>query len=479
MLLELQHTSATLHAHPRQPAPQTPKPQTTGRRPLCQPSRRPPPPAPPPPRPSAQVHYYTRVSNANATIDDLLSPLKLDEAVNDLKQIVEGIVNSNQAAPAWQSSRVRITEAGSVAGGGKAGVSNTFAAAIWTAETAFRFARNGAVGMNFHWGNAGLYQFPGAEPAYIGVSLKFKDNNPNKPYPVVRAPWYGYVLFSRATGNNGQAIALNLPGLQTQAGPFAPLCRDNVTAYSFLLPGTSEISLTMFNKASNLDCSVKVVINGKLADGTLTRLLPGRAGMASTSGITWGGATYEGSTNGRLRGNPRSENVRGVFEDPEVGNWTTSYVVTLPANSAALLLVPTEFGGATESKPAPLSDEEQEAADYKQQQLAKAGVYVPALPPVFGELGKFFRASFGSTVATEMSGNVQYQLGPDGNYYPVNTPLPSGPLTQGAPADGGAGRAQALAACPGVQKIATAERKGILFRDNLFAQQGQKRRRAV
>jgi hypothetical protein len=393
--------------------------------------------------------------------------------VRDVSLIVNGIVNSDQSRPASESSRVRITEAGSVSGGGKSGVSNVFAAAIWTAEVAFRFAAAGVVGINFHWGNAGTYQYPGAEPAYIGVSNRFLNNDANRPYPVVRAPWYGYLLFSRATGNNGQAVVLNVP-VPSQFGPFGPNCSDAVNVYTFLLPGTSEISVTIINKGESINCQIAIALNGKFPNGTVTRLLPGRDGMRSTSGITWGGTTYEGSTNGRLRGTPRSEVAVGVFNDPEVGNWTTTYTVDVPPASAALLLVPTADGGTETSEPARLTPEEQEQADYEKRQRANAGLFVPALPPVYGSLGTQYRAVFGQNAEAERVGRGQYALQSDGTYRPVNTPLPSGPVTQGAPKDGGAGIRQANGACPGIQKIMDVQRKGTLER-NLFGQ-GQRRR---
>jgi hypothetical protein len=49
----------------------------------------------------------------------------------------------------------RIDEMNSVACGGKAGVSDTFASALWALDTVFAVARSGADGVNIH-------TFPGA-----------------------------------------------------------------------------------------------------------------------------------------------------------------------------------------------------------------------------------------------------------------------------------------------------------------------------
>jgi len=396
----------------------------------------------------------------------MLNETTIDKAVRDLSLLVNGIQE--------KESRVRISETNSIAGGGKAGVSNVFAAALWSAQIAFEFARAGASGINFHWGNGGLFSAPGAEPAYIGVSTRFADKDPNRPYPVVRAPFYGYLLFSRATGNNGQAISLNVPP-PVQSGPFGPDCSNAVNTYTFLLPATSEISLTVINKSNTTNCTMAISLNGKHPDGTLTRLLPGPKGLNSTSGITWGGATYEGSTDGRLRGNPSSEMVPGQFFDPEVGNMTTTYYIAIPRASAALLLVPTTDGGSDQSEPVPLTPEEQEEAEYQAAQRAKAGIIVPMLPSVYGPLANQYRAVFGNNAEAERLGRGQFALQADGSYKPVNTPLPTGPVKQGYPKDGGSGIKQANAACPGIQKIADSEKKGLLLR-TMFSDATQRRR---
>lgn len=392
----------------------------------------------------ATVHYYTPVANRNATIAAMLSDVTIDEAVRDLSLIVNGVQDS---------SRVRVSEINSVAGGGRGGVSNVFAAALWTAQIAFEFAQAGASGVNFHWGNAGLFSAPGIEPAYIGVSNRFLDRDPNKPYPVVRAPWYGYLFFSRATGRNGGAIALKLPPL-SQSGPFGPGCFDAVASYAFLLPANGEISVALINKSNSTNCTVSIAVNGRLPDGTVTRLLSGPAGLSATAGITWAGATYEGSVSGRLRGSPRSEVAKSQFFDPEVGNWTSTFIVQVPRASAALLLIPTASGGAADAAapPAP-SEEEAEAAQYERDVRSRAGLLVPQLPSVYGPLATQYRYVFGSNAEAERLGRGQFALQNDGSYRPVNTPLPTGPVVQGRPADGGAGARAAAAACPGIQKI--------------------------
>jgi hypothetical protein len=358
---------------------------------------------------------------------------------------------------------VRVSEINSVPGGGRGGVSNVFAAALWTAQISFEFAAAGAVGLNFHWGNGGLFSAPGQEPAYIGVTNRWQDKNPNKPYPVVRAPWYGYLFFSRATGSNGNAVVLNLPPPSVN-GPFGPDCQAAIRTYAFLLPETSEISVPIINKSNSSDCVLNIQFNGKFPDGTLTRLLPGKEGLSSTSGITWGGATYEGSVNGKLTSRPQAELAQSLFYDPEVGNWTSTFLVRVPRASAALLLVPTTDGGSAAADPLPPSDEEAEAVNFKAGLRARAGFIVPELPSVYGPLANQYRAVFGLNSEAERLGRGQFALQADGTYRPVNTPLPTGPVKQGLPKDGGAGILTASGACPGIQRIMKNEKAGQLMK---------------
>jgi hypothetical protein len=51
----------------------------------------------------------------------------------------------------------RLAETNSCYGGGKAGVSDTFASALWGADYMFRIAQAGGIGVNFHGGGYGWY----------------------------------------------------------------------------------------------------------------------------------------------------------------------------------------------------------------------------------------------------------------------------------------------------------------------------------
>jgi hypothetical protein len=80
---------------------------------------------------------------------------------------------------------VRVDEMNSVTQGGRSGVSNTFASALWAADALFEFARAGVVGVNLHTFSAAryaLFSHVGGQawtihPEYYGLLL-FADGAP-------------------------------------------------------------------------------------------------------------------------------------------------------------------------------------------------------------------------------------------------------------------------------------------------------------
>jgi hypothetical protein len=81
----------------------------------------------------------------------------------------------------------RVDELNSVACGGKRGVSDTFASALWALDTLFDLARLGVSGVNIH-------MFPGAR--YILFSFRRQDG---RWVARIRPEYYGLLMFAQAT----------------------------------------------------------------------------------------------------------------------------------------------------------------------------------------------------------------------------------------------------------------------------------------
>ncbi len=116
-------------------------------------------------------HYYAEgpPTNPEMTIARLLRPdPKLDREFAGLQQ-----VTTETGLP------FRLAETNSCYGGGKQGVSDTFASALWGADYMFRIAQAGGIGVNLHGGGYGWYtpiagtrakSFE-ARPIYYGMKL--------------------------------------------------------------------------------------------------------------------------------------------------------------------------------------------------------------------------------------------------------------------------------------------------------------------
>ena len=85
--------------------------------------------------------------------------------------------------------KLRLTEAGSAWGGGIAGLSDTFAAALWTIDVLFEFVTTGLDGVNFHNVGANPYS----------VIQENRDPVTQAPIITANAPYYGMLLFAEAT----------------------------------------------------------------------------------------------------------------------------------------------------------------------------------------------------------------------------------------------------------------------------------------
>lgn len=257
----------------------------------------------------ATFHYYG--PNRNATFDQLFNKLTgIQPNVQPPRPLIS-IVKDFIREARLSNITLRISEANSIPDGGQGGFSNTIGAAIWTLVTAMEFAQAGASGINFHWGDGGsptsLDGGVPVAPAYVGLQLGFRNDSagPGRmgtPYPIVRVPFYGYVMFSRAFGNNGPGIFLNY-----SSDAVVSQCRDLFFTYAILVPHAGMISVVAANANSNLTCDVTAALPGVSTTGATLQLLTGPKGnMSAFEGISLAGQTYQG-TGERRGGRPAAD----------------------------------------------------------------------------------------------------------------------------------------------------------------------------
>jgi hypothetical protein len=257
----------------------------------------------------ATFHYYG--PNRDTTFPDLFNKLTAiipgSQPSKSLITIVKDFVREARLS----NITLRVSEANSVPDGGQANLSNTIGAAIWTLVTAMEFAQAGTSGINFHWGHAGIRrpkkyeedayrdvrpgQLEGGAPAYVGMQIGFDEVG--TPYPLVRVPFYGYVMFSRAFGNNGPGIFLNF-----SSDAVVSECRDLFFTYAVLVPHAGIISVVAANANTNMTCNVTATLPGVSTAGATLQLLQGPYGnMTAYEGVKLAGQTYQGQSEHNLQ----------------------------------------------------------------------------------------------------------------------------------------------------------------------------------
>ena len=232
-------------------------------------------------------HYITGQANPAATIDFMLAEEKKYQPALAKFQAI-----SQEAKVPW-----RMCETASFSGGGKAGVSDRFAAALWALDYLFVLASYGCSGVNMETG-----------VNHLGVVSKYTPIGDDLAGHHAAMPEY-YGLLAFAAGAKGEQLSLVL-----DAGGV------NLTAYA--TRSGSAVALTVINKDMSRDASVTVTgVAAKQAQ--MMRLTA--PSLTAATGITLGGAAVE--ADGKWSG--------GKSEPVKLAGGKA--MLDLPAGSAALV----------------------------------------------------------------------------------------------------------------------------------------------
>jgi len=236
----------------------------------------------------ATQHYYRlAATDTNATLPTLLAS---DPAfVANISSVVPMVTAANLRFG------LRMDEVGSFSGGGKAGVSDAYGAALWSLDFMFTVALNGGQGVNFHGGGLSPYS-------------PLINNGTN--VTTVGPEYYGLKMFSLLPPGNVVPATLTLAS------------NINFTAYG-VRQTNGAISVVLNNKDANDTVAVSFNPGPDVAGAQLIELTG--PSLYSTSGYTIGGATInpDGTWNGGVQAMLTTTN----------GQWT----VNVPPASAILL----------------------------------------------------------------------------------------------------------------------------------------------
>jgi hypothetical protein len=258
-------------------------------------------------------HVYATNACSNATDKDRIS---LDNLLSDATFRRIGARLAVIREQARRSHRgVRITETNSAACSGKAGITDTYAASLWMADWLFLMAAQGFDGVNVH--TAGSYT-----PFVFGY-------NTDHFVGLARAPYYGMLLFARATADHARLLVRTTLTARS---------RRNAPVHVWATADRSgHARVVVVNKDQRQAGDAVVTVRDGAGPAVLERLTAPSIG--ATTGIALGGlAVPDGTTNGDLAGTPVTETVTPSGH---------TYRFRMPAASAAMLTVsiPTEPAG--------------------------------------------------------------------------------------------------------------------------------------
>ncbi len=202
---------------------------------------------------------------------------------NSSSAVFARLIRSSESAGRRYDIPVRFAEINSAYGGGKAGVSNVFAASLWSLDTMFEVASTGCAGVNFHTG-----------PRY-GAFWSFHHNGVR-----VLPLYYGMLMFAQAAPPGARII------------PVAYHCKANVKIW-MTVDRHREVRVVLINKSLHRN----VIVALKLAHSQTGQLeyLTARS-ISSQKRIYIGGQSFDGVHDGILHGHRRvtmASAAHGIF----------------------------------------------------------------------------------------------------------------------------------------------------------------------
>ena len=214
---------------------------------------------------------------------------------------------SKYATSAHQAGRIfRMGEINSLDGGGVAGISNSFSSALWSIDVMFNYLTNGMDGVNWHSGQYTRYALFEFSPITDNSVTTF-------PLSQVNPIYYGLLVFAQMAGRDAKLL------------PVTTTTVSNVSIWA-TVDNTSTTHVIVINKDETATGNVEITLPG-YTTGTVRYL--SAAHYSATNGVTLGGQTFDGSTDGTFQGSPTSTTITA-----QDGKFTLS---NMPVTTAAVI----------------------------------------------------------------------------------------------------------------------------------------------
>jgi hypothetical protein len=218
-------------------------------------------------------HYYFGgpATNPDVNIPNLLKPATMEK--------VQNTANIAAAAASKIGARVRMTEGNTCYRGGKPGVSDVFAAALWAADYSLLLASNNYSGVNLH-GGTGKSVANSVGGSLPGDALLQTDGKTPEQIAAHPHPFYTPIAtFGADYWLEPVAYGLKFAGsfgggtlLKTEFSTKLQASGVNATAYAAKLPG-GQTSVIILNKDAEADLEVEIDfgrdVNGVVKTETL------------------------------------------------------------------------------------------------------------------------------------------------------------------------------------------------------------------
>ncbi len=200
---------------------------------------------------------------------------------------------------------LRVDEINAISCGGVRGVSDTYAAALWSLDAMFALARAGVDGVNVH-----------TPPRSINQMITFRDDS--GAWSAHVAPvYYGLLMFAEATPPGSRLVQVAgtaAPGLST----WATLAKNGTLRVVLINKGTRLLRHAQLRAPARADAGIVQLLRAP--------------GLAAKTGVTLGGQSFgAATTTGMLGGSSTASAVRASRH---------AFSVDVPPASAVLLTIP-------------------------------------------------------------------------------------------------------------------------------------------
>jgi len=197
---------------------------------------------------------------------------------------------------------------------GEGGVSNTFAATLWSIDTLLNMVSVNVTQFFLHHGVE--------EDFNLTSYSAFVWRNIDQDIPTVMPIYYGIKFFGEASANYARIIQTDL---QTN--------NEMIKVWALRSGETNDVRVVIIHKDLNATspATVGISLSGGMSNNTGTALRLSSPSASSVFGIVYAGQTYDGTKDGRPVGTRVEERIQ-----PVGGVWT----VTVQPISAVLLTIP-------------------------------------------------------------------------------------------------------------------------------------------